>query len=153
MNRPERILPPYQSSLAGTLLSAREAVMAPLRPVLRDANITEQQWRVLRVLAEQTDMDAAAIATTAMLLAPSVTRILRELNERGLISRQPDAHDGRRTIVSITPPGRALLASTAQLTLAVLDDYFAAFGQERLQALIGELASFRDSIAHLRPKE
>ena len=32
----------YSESLAGTLLAAREAVMAPIRPILRDANVTEQ---------------------------------------------------------------------------------------------------------------
>jgi homoprotocatechuate degradation regulator HpaR len=144
-------LPAYQSSLAGTLLSAREAVMAPIRPVLRDANVTEQQWRVLRVLNEQDSMDAATITQMAILLAPSVTRILRELEERGLIERKPDVMDGRRAIVSITRQGRNLLAATAKHTLAILETYGNAFGKERLANLIAELGAFREAIEPFRP--
>ena len=32
------------------LMRAREQVMAPIRNMLADSGITEQQWRVLRVL-------------------------------------------------------------------------------------------------------
>lgn len=144
-------LRPYKSSLAGTLLSAREAVMAPIRPILRDANVTEQQWRVLRVLGEQDELDAVTITQMAMLLPPSVTRILRELEDRKLIIRRPDHYDGRRSIVSITAKGRQLMASTAKLTRAVLAAYTEAFGQERLENLIKELASLQAAIEPFRP--
>lgn len=144
-------LRPYRFSLAGTLLSTREAVMAPLRPVLRDANVTEQQWRVLRVLGEQNELDAATITQLAMLLPPSVTRILRELEERKLVRRWPDDRDGRRVIISITAKGRQLLATTAEHTRIIIADYAQAFGQERLDNLIKELAALQAAIEPFRP--
>ena len=52
---------------------------------LRDAGVTEQQWRVLRVLIDNTRIDVSALAAAALLRAPSLTRILRELEGRGLI--------------------------------------------------------------------
>lgn len=142
---------PYKSSLAGTLLSAREAVMVPIRPILRDANVTEQQWRVLRVLGEQDELDAVSITQMAMLLPPSVTRILRELEERKLIVRRPDHNDGRRSIVVITAKGRQLMASTAKQTKAILAVYAEAFGQKRLDNLINELFSLQKAIEPFRP--
>lgn len=142
---------PYKSSLAGTLLSTREAVMAPIRPVLRDANITEQQWRVLRVLGERDELDAVKITQMAMLLPPSVTRILRELEERKLITRRPDANDGRRSIISITAKGRQLMAVTAGHTRAILAAYAETFGQDRLDNLIKELLALQTAIEPLRP--
>lgn len=147
MTRPNPRLPAYRKSLAGTLLAAREAVMAPIRPELRAANVTEQQWRVLRVLNDHEKLDAAALAAAALLHAPSLTRILKELNERGLITRRPDPDDARRSIVAITAAGRMLIAETAAHTLAVLDSYAEAFGRERLDALMQELAAFTASIA------
>ena len=93
MTGPIARLPAYRISIAGTLLAAREAVMAPIRPELRAANVTEQQWRVLRVLADQGSLDAAALAAAALLHAPSLTRILKELTQRGLIARHPDPED------------------------------------------------------------
>lgn len=125
--------------------------MAPIRPILRDVNVTEQQWRVLRVLGEQDELDAVSITQMAMLLPPSVTRILRELEERKLIIRRPDHNDGRRSIVFITAKGRQLMASTAKHTKAVLAAYTQAFGQERLDNLIKELASLQAAIEPFRP--
>ncbi|HWL47013.1 MAG TPA: homoprotocatechuate degradation operon regulator HpaR [Sphingomonadaceae bacterium] len=142
MSRPaedEDGLGPYNRSLAGTLLAAREAVMAPIRPVLRAAGVTEQQWRTLRVLADEGAIDASRLAASALLLAPSMTRILRELVDRGLVEREPDAADGRRSIVRITPAGRALVRRTSGKTRALLDSYTAAFGAARLDALIAEM--------------
>ena len=140
-------LPPYRTSLAGTLLAAREAVMAPIRPKLRAANVTEQQWRVLRVLDDGGSIDAQGVAAAALLHAPSVTRILKELGERGLIERRIDVQDGRRSIIAITAAGIHLLNDTAAHTLQVLDRYGQAFGPERLDALVREIAAFTASIA------
>lgn len=146
-------LQPYRSSIAGTLLAAREAVMAPLRPELRAANVTDQQWRVLRVTLDCDEIDAASIAKAAMLHPPSVTRILKELKERGLIDRSADARDGRRSVIVITSAGRALVRETASHTLEVLDHISQSFGEERLARLQAELAAFTQSIAALAPSE
>ena len=137
-----RRLLPYTQSLAGTLLAAREAVMSPIRAELRRVGVTEQQWRVLRVLNEEPVMDAVRIAQAALLHAPSVTRILKELDERRLIERTTDARDARRLQVSITASGKALIEQTASHTLVHLDSYAAAFGRERLDSLRDELTAF-----------
>lgn len=146
-----RQLPPYRHSLAGRLLAAREAVMGPLRPILREAGVTEQQWRVLRVLIDIMPIDVSALAAAALLRLPSLTRILRELDERGLIARAPDSEDGRRTVVTITASGWRLVDETTEATLALLDRYAAAFGVERLRALIDELALFTATVSRRNP--
>ncbi|MFP3560813.1 homoprotocatechuate degradation operon regulator HpaR, partial [Paraburkholderia sp. SIMBA_049] len=40
-------------SLTLTLLQAREATMAFFRPALNAHDLTEQQWRVIRILRQQ----------------------------------------------------------------------------------------------------
>lgn len=134
-------LPPYPKSLAGTLLAAREAVMAPIRPVLHDAGVTEQQWRVLRILVDAGPLDLTGMARMALLHPPSVTRIVRELLQRQLIDRTIDDADGRRSVVSITEEGRELVIRTAAHTKLMLDEYAARFGAKRLTALRSELAA------------
>ena len=47
--------------------------MAPIRKMLLAAGITEQQWRILRVLTETGPIDAGSLAKRACLLAPSLT--------------------------------------------------------------------------------
>ncbi|WP_174279626.1 MarR family transcriptional regulator [Sphingomonas bacterium] len=146
MEQSERKLPPYQRSLAGTLLAAREAVMAPIRPMLRAANVTEQQWRVLRVLDHAGPTDPTSLAEAALLFAPSVARILKELVERGLIRRAPHAHDRRRAVLTLSPSGQALVRDTSRRTVALLDDYAARFGRQRLDDLLAELRTFTAAI-------
>lgn len=147
------ILPPYPRSLAGTLLAAREAVMAPIRPVLREAGVTDQQWRVLRVLADAGPLDASGIAELALLYAPSVTRILRELTERGLLSRSTDEADRRRTVISITAQGQALVRRTAEYTGLLLAGYGETFGRERLAHFIAEAAALTQALSGFAPRE
>jgi len=146
-------LPPYRQSIAGLLLAAREATMAPIRPKLRAADVTEQQWRVLRVLSDEGRLDIAALAASAMLHGPSVTRILKELGERGLIARDVDPQDKRRSIIAISDAGRALVNRTAEHTRVLVQNYREAFGEERLERLMAELAAFRDALGGFAPDE
>lgn len=141
MPEEKRLLPPYRASLAGTLLAAREAVMAPIRPILREAGVTEQQWRLLRVLSDEGACDASRLADIAMLHAPSVTRILKELADRKLIVREADPSDGRRAVVTISASGRALVKRVGKKTRVLLDAYAGAFGKKRLAALQNELVA------------
>lgn len=141
----------YSQSLAGTLLAAREAVMAPIRPHLRNANVTEQQWRVLRVLAEVEALDAGGIAEQALLYAPTVSRILKDLVDRKLIRRSIDAQDGRRSIISITAEGRLLVEDTARHTQVLLAGFADAFGVERLEHLVQEARALAAALERFQP--
>ena len=67
--------------------------MAPIRTMLADVGLTEQQWRVLRVLDEKGALEPTHIAEQACLLLPSLTRILQKLEEKHLILRKPDEND------------------------------------------------------------
>jgi homoprotocatechuate degradation regulator HpaR len=145
-------LPVYQHSLARALLAAREAVMQSLRPMLRKADITEQQWRVLRVLADTDNvaMDAQTLAATALLRAPSVTRIMNELDERGWITRRNDTRDARRYNILITQAGMDLLIANQAYTLKVIERFEKAFGRQRMDALLREIEEFTSAI---RPED
>lgn len=61
-------------SLPIALLRAREAMMQHFRPMLAVHDLTEQQWRVLRVLAESGAKDATQLAELAQILGPSLSR-------------------------------------------------------------------------------
>src|SRR3954463_7100586 len=77
----------FSRSLPMSLLRAREAVMRQFRPSLREHGLTEQQWRLLRALAALDAAEVGALARTASRLAPSLSRILRDLEARSLIER------------------------------------------------------------------
>lgn len=134
-----RQLLPYRGSLAGTLLAAREAVMAPMRRRLREEGLTDQQWRVLRILMEEDDVDPTGLARSAILQPPSVSRITRDMVQRGLIERLPDPEDRRRSILRILPDGRDVFSRVSEDAVSILDSYDDYFGAKRLDALRQEL--------------
>ncbi|RLK03587.1 MarR family transcriptional regulator [Ruegeria conchae] len=102
-------LPLTSRSLPIALLRARERVMGPIRSVLADAGITEQQWRVLRVLQEEGPQEPTQISERACLSLPSLTRILKKLEDKKLIKRQAVEKDRRRQIVEITKEGMQII--------------------------------------------
>ena len=118
-------------SLPIALLRARERVMGPLRNMLADVGITEQQWRVLRVLQENGPMEPTRIADQACLLLPSLTRMLQKLEEKKLIQRKPDKTDRRRQIVKITAKGARVIDDNLDRSLALLDQVRQKLGPER----------------------
>lgn len=110
--------------------------MGPIRAILMDVGITEQQWRVLRVLEEEGPQDPTRIADQACLLLPSLTRILQKLEEKDLITRQPDPGDRRKQIVSITSAGAKIIRDNLGASQAVFDDIRTQLGDGRFETLL-----------------
>ncbi|MDK3075616.1 homoprotocatechuate degradation operon regulator HpaR [Sedimentitalea sp. JM2-8] len=123
-------------SLPIALLRARERVMGPIREMLSGVGITEQQWRVLRVLQETGPQEPTKIAERACLLLPSLTRILQKLEEKGLIDRTRDLQDKRKQIVQITEAGADLIEDNLETSIALLEETRAQMGSDRYEALL-----------------
>lgn len=131
-----RALPTTSRSLPIALLRAREEVMGPIRAMLTDVGITEQQWRVLRVLEEGGAMEPTRIAEESCLLLPSLTRILQKLEDRALIVRRRDEVDKRKQIVQITPAGSEVIADNLETSIVLNDRVRARLGRERYEMLL-----------------
>jgi homoprotocatechuate degradation regulator HpaR len=97
-------------NLPRLLLQARESVMAHTRPSLREHGLSDQQWRVLRVLGEHGAVETGRVASEAYILGPSLTGVLARMERDGLIQRERDPADQRRTVVDATAKGRKMAA-------------------------------------------
>lgn len=131
-----KMMPATDRSLPIALLRARERVMGPIRALLSGAGLTEQQWRVLRVVQEDGPIDPTQIADKACLLLPSLTRILQKLEEKQLISRQRDKEDRRRQVVRIAPAGEKVIADNIEASLELMNRTRAKMGADRYEALL-----------------
>jgi homoprotocatechuate degradation regulator HpaR len=134
-----------RQSLPIALLRARETVMAPIREMLAESPVNEQKWRVLRVLAESGPLEQKAIAAEACLLLPSLSRILQTMEADEFVRRESDSEDRRRTIVSITRAGRAVISAHAAQSNAILQRLEDRFGKERLETLLALLEDLRQT--------
>ena len=90
------------------LIQAREALMTQFRPILNQANITDQQWRIIRLLAENGTLDFQDLANQAYILRPSLTGILTQLEKAGLAVRLKPSNDQRRVYLKLTQEGEKL---------------------------------------------
>lgn len=104
--------------------------------MLVGAGITEQQWRVLRVLDERGPTEPTRIAEDACLLLPSLTRILQKLEEKALIQREPDPADRRKQIVRISDRGQELILANLDTSIALMEDVRDQMGADRFNTLL-----------------
>lgn len=127
------------------LLRAREVVMAHFRPMLVRHDITEQQWRVLRELAENGPQEATELANRASILPPSLTRIIKAMEERGFVSRGKVESDGRRVMLAINPAGLALIEELAPERRAIYEAIEKRYGAEQHEKLLDMLQALIES--------
>ena len=126
-------------NLPRLLLEAREAVMLHTRPSLREHGLSDQQWRVLRVLGEHAHesggVETGRVATEAFLLGPSLTGVLARMERDGLIERQRCPQDARRTVVRATATGLAKVQALSQTIEAHYSWMAEHLGSSQLTAL------------------
>lgn len=132
-------------NLPRLLLQARESVMAHTRPSLRDHGLSDQQWRVLRVLGEHGVVETGRVAREAFILGPSLTGVLARMERDGLIRRERDPADQRRTVVQATPKGMKLVARLSQTIEAHYEWMEKSLGKQKL----GELYELLDAVIGL----
>lgn len=121
--------------------------MSRFRPMLRSHGLTEQQWRVIRALAEYQQIDASELAKRSFLLAPSLTRILQFLEKEKLIKRSSDANDQRRSVFALTSKGRRLYGEVGPDSELLYADIEKQFGADKLETLYALLAEFYTALS------
>ena len=131
-------------SLPIALLRARETLMIRFRPMLAKHGFTEQQWRVLRVLMESGQLDASTLAERACILAPSLTRILRTLQSKGLLERTVSEKDGRQLILKPTEHAYEVVAAISPESRAIYQQLEKKYGKQNLDALVDMLNELID---------
>ena len=126
-------------NLPRLLLQAREAVMAHTRPSLREHGLSDQQWRVLRVLGEHAQelagVETGRVAKEAYLLGPSLSGVLTRMERDGLIERHRCPQDARRTVVRATALGLDKVQALSQTIEAHYAWMEAQLGPQRLAQL------------------
>jgi len=140
-------------NLPRLLLQAREAVMAHTRPSLRQHGLSDQQWRVLRVLGEHAGdpegIETGRVAKEAYLLGPSLTGVLSRMERDGLIARERCGQDARRTVVRATALGLDKVQALSQ----TIEAHYSWMEQQLGKAKLGQLYALLDEMIALEAPE
>ena len=134
-NSQNKTLRAFDRSLPMALLRAREAVMKKFIPSLRENGLSSQQWRVIRALNEEEGLDITELANRCFLLMPSLSRIIQNLEKRNLVSRNQSSSDNRKSVISITAPGKKLFQKIAPKSVERYDLITEKFGYGKLELL------------------
>ena len=136
-------------NLPRLLLQAREAVMAHTRPSLREHALSDQQWRVLRVLGEHAlesgGIETGRVAREAYLLGPSLTGVLSRMERDGLIARERCPQDARRTVVRATAQGLAKVQALSE----TIEAHYQWMEQQLGKDKLGQLYVLLDEVIAL----
>jgi DNA-binding MarR family transcriptional regulator len=103
--------PDDRRDLAAMLVPLARALVAREEPALRAHDISMWGYIVLTALADQPVRTQAALAQAINADKSRIIGVLDDLQQRGLIKRQPDAADRRVHLLSLTPPGDRLRRS------------------------------------------
>lgn len=135
------------------LLQAREAAMSVFRPILKQFSLTEQQWRIIRVLNDHPtgEMEAGQIAKECCILSPSLTGVLERMERDGLVQRVRPAQDQRKVVVSLSANSKALVKRIGPLIEAQYCRIEEQIGIPRLNELCRVLDDLKAGIASVDP--
>ena len=103
--------PDDRRDLAAIFVPLARALVAREEPALRAHGVSMWGYVVLTALAEQPVRTQAALAQAINADKSRIIGVLDDLQQRGLIRRQPDASDRRMHLLSLTPEGDRLLRS------------------------------------------
>ena len=111
----------FSRSLPMLLHRAIDMLMPRFRRIFREFGLTEQQWRVLRVLWEIEEISHKDLAELTLIAPPSLVGVLDRLRAMELIERRRSALDRRNVLLATTEQGRDL---RDQIMPAVQQTYF-----------------------------
>lgn len=97
------------------LYSVSRLITQSYQPWLSKLGITYTQYIVMMVLWEQDHQPVNDIAKRLLLETNTVTPLIQRMEAEGLVRREKDKADARKTIVSLTPKGQELEEQAAEV--------------------------------------
>lgn len=110
------------------------AVRARLEEALKPAGITALQYTALTVLERHDGISAARLARDSFVTAQSMADMVRALESRDLIRREPNPVNRRERLILLTGAGRRLLADYAEPTHRLEERMVAEMSTEEADA-------------------
>ena len=115
--------------------------------LLRAVGISANEYQTLRSLSEApgSELRMSELADATALSASRMTRLVDELQSRGLVTKRPSAADGRGNLASLTPAGRAKLTAGRGVHVtslrALVFDHIDTAGTKSAARVLSEIAT------------
>jgi len=120
--------------------------MRRFRPVLNKHGLTEQQWRILRVLLDEDGLEPRELCERCLISSPSIAGVLMRMEEAGLIKRERMSHDQRRVKVTVTAATKKLGKRIAPIIAREYLELEKHVGVKQLQQLYDALDTLQKNL-------
>ena len=102
----------------------------------RGVDISPEQWPILFRLYERPSQSQSELAAKDLNDHPNITRMVDQLEKRGLVMRETDPEDRRRHLVSLTTEGHAFMAQILPTVAAERQVVFAGITEDEIDELL-----------------
>jgi DNA-binding MarR family transcriptional regulator len=99
---------PLDSYLPYLLNRAGSRIATAFSEEVRPLGATLQMWRVLAALREQDGRRMGDLSETTSIEVSTLTRLVDNMEQKGLVARRRDQDDARAILLHATPAGRRL---------------------------------------------
>lgn len=114
---------PYvlQEQIGHLLRRAHQRATQIFLETFDEAGLTPTQWAALAMLAQEGSASQNALGRVTAMDPATIQGVIRRLEERGLITREPDPDDKRRTSLRLSPDGEAVVGRYTASAVAVTE--------------------------------
>ena len=136
----------FSRSLPMMLYRSLDAVMPRFRPIFSEFGLTEQQWRVLRVLWQHEQIAFRELSDLTLIPAPSLVGIVDRLTTSELVGRRRSESDRRNVFVHATDKGMALESKVRPRVDEAYEELRASIDDRTWKALIDGLEKISSTV-------
>jgi DNA-binding MarR family transcriptional regulator len=129
-------IPYSERSLAIACTRGRQAVVSCFSTLLAKADMSEQQWRVMRVLGDFNPIRLSELCDKTSIHKVSMTRIVRVLTVKGYVEVSRDKEDKRTLNISITNVGKDFNTHYAVDAAEISQKIVHSYGMEKSMLLL-----------------
>lgn len=115
-------------------------VNASTAGILKEHDLSLEQWRVLDCLVRKDEIAMTELAGAVLSPAPTVTRIVDKLVSRALVYRSSSMNDRRRVLVHASPRGKELHTRLVPQVTRIHRSAFDVFTREQRVEFFGLLS-------------
>ncbi len=126
---------PINEYIAYLLAQADRQINRQLDDEFRDEGIPVEQWRILKLLAENNGRPTGDLAQVALLNHPTLTKTLDRMVAQNLVYRRADPNDGRKVLIFISERGRTVNERLNKLAASHQDEIVESCGNRELEEL------------------
>jgi DNA-binding MarR family transcriptional regulator len=131
----------------GYLISQAHANLRPqVEALFEREDIGFSQWRVLMCLRDKLANTCVDISRELSHDKGSVTRLIDQLEERGLLKRQRDPGDRRVVFLALTPAGRAAVNRLVPKIVAYFNTLLSTFSPQEAKLLVQLLTKLKTAL-------